>query len=80
MLGFVRQLFPYTTMYGVMADTGFEHKTPISAMDCTDSARRTWSRGPIDKFIRALPQKALISCLGIRQKNRARAQSSHLGK
>lgn len=33
MLGFVRQRFPDSPIYAVMADTGFEHKRPISAAD-----------------------------------------------
>jgi DNA sulfur modification protein DndC len=32
-LGFVRELFPDITTYGVMADTGFEHQRPISALE-----------------------------------------------
>ena len=83
--------FPHCTTYGVMADTGFEHQRPISAVDWARSRcekfgvtlsvvrnpKRTYlemveqremfpsaqfrqctsdlKRGPIDKFIRALP-------------------------
>lgn len=33
MLGFVRRRFPESPTNVVMADTGFEHQTPISAAD-----------------------------------------------
>jgi DNA sulfur modification protein DndC len=33
MLGFVRKKLPDTPTYAVMADTGFEHVSPISAAD-----------------------------------------------
>jgi 3'-phosphoadenosine 5'-phosphosulfate sulfotransferase (PAPS reductase)/FAD synthetase len=33
MLGFVRKKFPDVPTYAVMADTGFEHVSPISAVD-----------------------------------------------
>lgn len=33
MLGFVRKKFPNVPTYEVMADTGFEHVSPISAAD-----------------------------------------------
>jgi DNA sulfur modification protein DndC len=102
MLGLVRQRFPDTIVYGVMADTGFEHRTPVSSMDwarlrCQDFGvalsvvrhpKHTYlemverrgmfpsakyrqctsdlKRSPIDKFIRALPQRIIINCLGIR--------------
>ncbi len=33
MLGFVRECFPDTPTFAVMADTGFEHRHPISARD-----------------------------------------------
>jgi DNA sulfur modification protein DndC len=33
MLGFVRKKFPDSRTYAVMADTGFEHVSPISAAD-----------------------------------------------
>lgn len=33
MLGFVGRRFPDSPTYAVMADTGFEHHTPISAAD-----------------------------------------------
>ena len=33
MLGLVRQLFPNSPTYAVMADRGFEHKSTIAAAD-----------------------------------------------
>jgi DNA sulfur modification protein DndC len=102
MLGLVRGIFPHCTTYGVMADTGFEHQRPISAVDWARSRceefgvtlsvvrnpKRTYlemveqremfpsaqfrqctsdlKRGPIDKFIRALPEQVIINCIGIR--------------
>lgn len=33
MLGLVRQRLPNVRTYAVMADTGFEHKSPVSAAD-----------------------------------------------
>lgn len=33
MLGFVRRRFPDSLTYAVMADTGFEHQKPISAVE-----------------------------------------------
>jgi DNA sulfur modification protein DndC len=102
MLGLVREAFPVCTTYGVMADTGFEHQRPVSAVDwartrCEEfgialsvvrNPKRTYlemveqrrmfpsaqfrqctsdlKRGPIDKFIRSLPEKLIINCIGIR--------------
>jgi len=101
-LGLVRKKFPNVRTYGVMADTGFEHKSPVSAADwarqrCADfgvdltvvrNPNRTYlemveqrgmfpspqyrqctsdlKRGPIDKFIRSLPEKVILNCIGIR--------------
>jgi DNA sulfur modification protein DndC len=84
-----------------MADTGFEHVSPISAADfararCAEfglaltvvrNPKRTYlemveqrsvfpspqyrqctldlKRGPIDKFIRRLPHKVIVNCIGI---------------
>src|SRR6266702_8376918 len=102
MLGFLRESFSDVKTYVVMADTGFEHVRPISAMDfavksaahfglplsvvrnpnktylemverrgkfpapgmrqCTSDLKV----GPIDKFIRHLPEKVFINCTGIR--------------
>src|SRR5277367_4775923 len=42
MLGLVRGIFPHCTAYGVMADTGFEHQRPISAVD--------WARSRCEEF------------------------------
>jgi DNA sulfur modification protein DndC len=102
MLGFVRKKFPDNPTYAVMADTGFEHVSPISAADfararCAEfgveltivrNPKRTYlemveqrgmfpspqyrqctsdlKRGPIDKFIRNLPHKVIVNCIGIR--------------
>lgn len=102
MLGFIRAKFPNAPTYAVMADTGFEHVSPISAADfararCAEFGldltvvrhpRRTYlemveqrgmfpspqfrqctsdlKRGPIDKFIRSLPHKVIVNCIGIR--------------
>ena len=102
MLGLVRQRLPNVRTYAVMADTGFEHRLPISAADwarsrCSEfglnltvvrNPKRTYlemveqrgmfpspqfrqctsdlKRGPIDKFIRSLPQKVIVNCIGIR--------------
>lgn len=107
MLGFVRENFPNSPAYAVMADTGFEHERPISAAEfarqrCAEfglelsvvrNARRTYlemveqrgmfpspqfrqctsdlKRGPIEKFIRTLPQEVIVNCIGIR------AEESH---
>ncbi len=102
MLGLVRKKFPETPTYAVMADTGFEHISPISAADfararCAEfgleltvvrNPKRNYlemveqrgmfpspqyrqctsdlKRGPIDKFIRSLPHKVIVNCIGIR--------------
>jgi DNA sulfur modification protein DndC len=102
MLGFIRNHFPDCKTYAVMADTGFEHQAPISAIEwarhrCRDygldltvvrNAKRTYlqmveqrrlfpsaqfrqctsdlKRSPIDKFIRSLPHRLIINCIGIR--------------
>jgi len=102
MLGLVRENFTHCTTYGVIADTGFEHQRPVSAVDwarqrCEElgvslsvvrNPTRTYlemvelrrmfpsaqfrqctsdlKRGPIDKFIRALPERVIINCIGIR--------------
>jgi DNA sulfur modification protein DndC len=102
MLGLIREIIPLCTTYGVMADTGFEHQRPISAVDWARSRceefgvtlsvvrnpKRTYlemveqrrmfpsaqfrqctsdlKRGPIDKFIRALPEQVIVNCIGIR--------------
>lgn len=42
MLGMIRELFPEVTTYGVMADTGFEHQKPISAVE--------WARRQCERF------------------------------
>ncbi len=102
MLGFLRDHFPLADTYAVMADTGFEHQSPISATEwarlrCKDfglnltvvrNLKRTYlemveqrrlfpsaqfrqctsdlKRGPIDKFIRSLPHRVIVNCIGIR--------------
>ena len=33
MLGLVRQMFPDLPTYAVMTDTGFQHRSPVSATD-----------------------------------------------
>ena len=99
MLGLVRQKFPDVPTYAVMADTGFEHKAPVSAEDwarsrCAEfgldltvvrNPKRTYlemveqrgmfpspqfrqctsdlKRGPIEKFIRALPHSVVVNCI-----------------
>ena len=115
MLGFVRDNFPASTTYAVMADTGFEHVLPVSAADfararCAEfgleltvvrNQKRTYpemverrdmfpspqnrqctsdlKRGPIEKFIRSLPQKVILNCMGIRaEESNPRAQLSPL--
>ena len=41
MLGFVRERFPSVKTYAVMADTGFEHVEPVTAVDwCQEIAAR----------------------------------------
>ncbi len=102
MLGLVRQKFPGLKTYAVMADTGFEHVKPVSAVEwsrkiaghfglpltvvrnpnktylemvrrrgmfpsaqfrqCTSDLKR----GPIQKFLRTLPEKVVINCMGMR--------------
>lgn len=102
MLGFVRRRFPDSSAYAVMADTGFEHQGPISAvefarqrcvefglkLDVVRNPRHTYlemveqrgmfpsaqyrqctsdlKRGPIEKYIRALPHRVIFNCIGIR--------------
>lgn len=102
MLGLVRRKFPDSPTYAVMADTGFEHKKPISAADfarqrCAEfglelivvrNPKRMYlemveqrgmfpsaqyrqctsdlKRGPIEKYIRSLPHKVIVNCIGIR--------------
>ena len=102
MLGLIRKKFPNAPTYAVMADTGFEHVSPISAADfarerCAEfgleltvvrNPKRTYlemveqrgmfpspqyrqctsdlKRSPIDKFIRSLPYKMIVNCIGIR--------------
>ncbi len=115
MMGLVRRTFPDMPTYAVMADTGFEHKAPISAADfarlrCAQfglnltvvrNPKRTYlemveqrgmfpspqfrqctsdlKRGPIDKFIRSLPHKVIVNCIGIRaEESNARARLSPL--
>lgn len=115
MLGLVRQKFPNVGTYAVMADTGFEHKAPVSAEDwarsrCAEfgldltvvrNPKRTYlemveqrgmfpspqfrqctsdlKRGPIEKFIRALPHSVVVNCIGIRaEESNARARLSPL--
>jgi DNA sulfur modification protein DndC len=117
MLGLVRQKFPNVRTYAVMADTGFEHKLPVSAADwarqrCAEfgveltvvrNPNRTYlemveqrgkfpsaqyrqctsdlKRGPIDKFIRSLPHKLIVSCIGIRaEESNSRARLSPLSR
>ena len=115
MLGFLRNKFPDSPTYAVMADTGFEHVSPVSAADfararCAEfgleltvvqNQKRTYlemveqrgmfpspqyrqctsdlKRGPIEKFIRSLPQKVILNCMGIRaEESNPRAQLSPL--
>ena len=102
MLGLIRSEFPDVPTQVVMADTGFEHVSPISAADfararCADvgleltvvrNRKRTYlemveqrgkfpspqfrqctsdlKRGPIEKFVRSLPYKVIVNCIGIR--------------
>ena len=117
MLGFVRKKFPETPTYAVMADTGFEHVSPISAADfararCAESGldltvvrnpKRTYVEmvehrgmfpspqyrqctsdlkgGPIDKFIRSLPHKVIVNCMGIRsEESNPRSRLSPLSR
>src|SRR5208282_438559 len=113
MLGFLRENFPNIKTYVVMADTGFEHVKPVSALEwawdqtarfglelkvvrnpnktylemverrgkfpaakyrqCTSDLKR----GPIEKFIRHLPEKVIINCTGIRaQESASRAKQN----
>ena len=115
MLGLVRQKFPDSSAYAVMADTGFEHVSPISAADfarsrCAEfglelmlvrNSKRTYlemveqrgmfpspqfrqctsdlKRAPIDKFIRGLPHKVIVNCIGIRaEESNSRSRLSPL--
>jgi 3'-phosphoadenosine 5'-phosphosulfate sulfotransferase (PAPS reductase)/FAD synthetase len=116
MLGFVRNQFPDSPTYTVMADTGFEHRRPISAADfarerCAEfglnltvvrNPKRTYlemverrgmfpsprfrqctsdlKRSPIEKFIRTLPHKFIVNCIGIRaEESHSRSRLSPLG-
>lgn len=113
MLGFIREQFPSVTTYAVMADTGFEHVKPISAVDwsrqlaaqfglpltvvrnpnktylemvrrrgmfpsaqfrqCTSDLKR----GPIQKFLRTIPERVVVNCMGMRAEESAqRARQS----
>ena len=115
MLGLIRKKFPDSPTYAVMADTGFEHVSPVSAADfararCAEfglelpvvrNPKRTYlemveqrgmfpspqfrqctsdlKRGPIEKFIRRLPHKVIVNCLGIRaEESTPRSQLSPL--
>jgi len=115
MLGLVRKKFPDWPTYVVMADTGFEHQSPVSAADwarlrCAEfsltltvvrNPKRTYlemveqrgmfpslqfrqctsdlKRGPIDKFIRSLPHKVIVNCIGIRaEESNSRSRLSPL--
>ncbi len=115
MMGLVRQKFPDSPTYAVMADTGFEHMVPDTAADwarsrCAEfgldltvvrNPKRTYlemveqrgmfpsaqfrqctsdlKRGPIDKFIRSLPHRIIVNCIGIRaEESYARARLSPL--
>lgn len=102
MLGFIREQFPSLKTYAVMADTGFEHVKPVTAVEwcrrltaqfgldltvvrnpnktylemvrrrgmfpsaqfrqCTSDLKR----GPIQKFLRTIPEKVVINCMGMR--------------
>ena len=114
-VGFVRKKFPDVPTYAVMADTGFEHVSPISAADfararCAEfgldltvvrNPKRTYlemvehrgmlassqyrqctsvlKRSPIDKFIRNLPHKVILNCIGIRsEESNSRSRLSPL--
>ena len=102
MLGFVRERFPSLKTYAVMADTGFEHVKPVTAVDwCQELAARfglaltvvrnpnktyldtvrrrgmfpsaqfrqctsDLKRGPIQKFVRTIPEKVVVNCMGMR--------------
>ena len=104
MLGLLAAEFPDLPIVCVMADTGFEHRKPVSAAEwvrlrcawfpnpvpftVVRNERRTYlemveqrgmfpsaqcrqctsdlKRGPIERFIRSLPYRCVINCLGIR--------------
>lgn len=102
MLGLVREKFPRVKTYAVMADTGFEHVKPVSAVEwCRKLAARfdlpltvvrnpnktylemvrrrgmfpsaqfrqctsDLKRGPIQKFLRTIPERVVINCMGMR--------------
>lgn len=115
MLGFVRRRLPDAPTYVVMADTGFEHRKPISAADfarqrCAEfgleltvvrNPKRTYlqmveqrgmfpsaqyrqctsdlKRGPVEKYIRSLPHRVIVNCIGIRaEESNARSRLSPL--
>lgn len=118
MMGFVRKKFLEIPTYAVMADTGFEHVSPISAADfararCAEfgleltvvrNPKRTYlemvehcgmflpspqyrqctsdlNRGPIDKFIRSLPHKVIVNCMGVRsEESHPRSRLSPLNR
>jgi 3'-phosphoadenosine 5'-phosphosulfate sulfotransferase (PAPS reductase)/FAD synthetase len=82
MLGFVRKKFPEIPTYAVMADTGFEHVSPISAADfararCAEfGLELTVVRNPKRTFLEMVEQRGMFLSPQYRQCNvRSEARS-----
>jgi len=72
-LGLVRKKFPNVRTYGVMADTGFEHKSPVSAADwarqrCADfGVDLTVVRNPNRTYLEMVEQRGMFPSAQYRQ-------------
>ncbi len=73
MLGLVRKKFPDVRTYAVMADTGFEHKSPVSAADwarqrCADfGVDLTVVRNPNRTYLEMVEQRGMFPSPQYRQ-------------
>jgi DNA sulfur modification protein DndC len=73
MLGFARESFPNVVILAVMADTGFEHQHPVSAMDfarsrCADfDVPLTVVRNPRRTYLEMVEQRGMFPSAQYRQ-------------
>ncbi|MDE3103867.1 MAG: phosphoadenosine phosphosulfate reductase family protein [Acidobacteriota bacterium] len=73
MLGFVRACFPNAPTFAVMADTGFEHQRPISALDfarfrCAEfNVSLTVVRNPRRSYLEMVEQRGMFPSAKYRQ-------------
>jgi len=73
MLGFVREGFPDAAIFAVMADTGFEHQRPVSAVEfarnrCTDvDVQLTVVRNPRRTYLEMVEQRGMFPSAQYRQ-------------